>query len=660
MPRLAPCPPLLTTFRLMNAASHTDISAVIVTAALMAFQCIVLTWTWFQTLRHLGRQRGVIGTFTARIGDAREKKHGPGGIEPPPTLARAWRATRPTPDSGSAVREVLEPREAFDAERLVPYAYNGRLDAAAPGVFTALGIVGTFVGLIIAFAQVDPSQSANSITPLIDGMSIAFWNSLVGVLLSILWTIASRRSRHSFDRACRELVDTIEDFGDRVTPGGQVLTALASVNSVLGAVVGRLDDVRDAVGGARSQASQEATALSKALGEKLDVIAAATRNSSSELMNTLAPQLEKSFRTLVDTPFQNLSATVAEYRQTVEQVAERHTRVLAGLDAAIGALGTANSDLVEATEGAATCVREFASFVERVGAESERATAQIIERSTRAGETLEAQTREAATVLEAQTRQTEAMLKSGQAAADAMGAGAEAFRASTERQGEMSTMLAGAASELRSVAGGLEQISTTFGAAAERLEAAVGQVQNLGVSAAEDTARAAREELQEAVTQMTAALTEFGDRNVKAYEASSGRVVQEVDGRMSDLTDRMSAELNTLTVRLPDVAESMTGAAKMVRTQLERAVRQLNDAVRQLDVSSGQSLKARLEEYDGAVAKAVDHFSGTLLLWDGKVAALTDAVRDIESAIQRQRDIVDGADKAPLAEITAASELPVS
>jgi hypothetical protein len=683
----------------MNPASTTtDQSAVLVTIILLALQLGVLAWVWRETLLPLRRQRAKVMAFTKQVEDATDVEEVARPTER--VLAKAWDRTLGATGAGTSAREVVEPHDAFTADVLIPHVYNGRFDAAAPGVFTALGIVGTFLGLIIAFSHVDPAQSEQSIAPLVGGMRVAFWNSLLGVFLSIVWTVGSRRARHAFDRACRELADAAEARLDHATPGGQVLQAFGllsekldvlgtkldsavgakletviaetrlarleaksasdtlrqALGAKLDAVVGaKLDALTDQSRLARTEATSASDRLGNALGTKLDALARATQNSSSDLVATLAPQLEKSFKSLVDTPFENLSRTVDQYRVTVEQVAERHGYVLEGLDAAVVALGAAQMGLAAATADTARCVLQFEAFVERVGAESERSAALIAERGASAAAALEAQTDRATVIVER-----------GNDAAQALAAGVGALHEAAGRQSEVATALGGVSNGLHTASADLGRVSSTFGTAAERLEAAVGQIQRISADAAHDTARAAREELQAAIAGMSTALRDFGTQNVAAYEASSRRVIEAVDGRMSDLTERLSAELNTLMVRLPDVAESMTTAARSVRMQLERAVRGLDDAVRQLDVASRQSLKAHLEEYDGAVAKAIDHFSGTLFVWDGRVGELTGAVRRLEKAVTRkngppeQRDDESSADALQIMEALQIPEATLS
>lgn len=77
----------------------------------------------------------------------------------------------------------------------------------APSLMTSLGILGTFVGIVIGLLEFNPSDIDKSIAPLLEGLKTAFTTSLVGMLASILfkmsdaWVFAPRRddSEHKED-----------------------------------------------------------------------------------------------------------------------------------------------------------------------------------------------------------------------------------------------------------------------------------------------------------------------------------------------------------------------------------------------------------------------------------------------------------------------------
>lgn len=593
----------------MSLISLSDSSAPLIVGGILV-QVTVLAMVVGTTLLKLRRQRKQIVQLATSV----ERVHSIEEAQPPTerSLVAAWqRLLRSQRTPG---KEATEPREALHADALLPRGFNARLDAAAPGLFTALGILGTFVGLIVAFGHVDPTQSEQSIGPLVSGMSSAFWNSLVGVLFSVVFTFFSKRERHNFEVACKDLIHVVDNKIDRVTAGDQVLHSLDQLAE-------RLSWIFSETKLARLEAIETRTEIVEGIVR----VEAATENSSTELLTKLAPQLEQVFKTLVDAPFENLSRTVTQFQQSVEQVAERHGYVIDALDAAVLGLGAAQHAMSVATADAADAVVRFETFVEKIGAESERASKTMSEQMT-----------EASSVLRDQLENSARMVAIASETVVASQGSIDAIRTASERQSDAASAMGAATAGLDTASAELNGIATTFGNAASRLEAAADRIKNVAAEAAADSTRIARAELQNAVKQMAEALKEFGEQNVLAYENSSQNVIDAVDNQMSDLTERLSAELNTLMVRLPDVANSMTSAAKSVRVELDRAIKGLGSSVHQLDVASRQSLNARLEEYDGAVAQAVDHFSGTLIAWDGKVAELTGAVRQFETAVARK------------------------
>ena len=145
------------------------------TAILITIQIVgALLLFWFTLLR-LHNAKKEIRSFAAAISKNPEtvlKIH-----HWSPKLRHAWSLAIEPRQNRVESRESLDIDIAFSPQRLLPGAYNQRLDSAAPGLFTAVGIIGTFVGLIVAFWRVNPSQALTSISHLIAGTSVAFINS---------------------------------------------------------------------------------------------------------------------------------------------------------------------------------------------------------------------------------------------------------------------------------------------------------------------------------------------------------------------------------------------------------------------------------------------------------------------------------------------------
>jgi len=231
----------------------------------------------------------------------------------------------------------------LEPSRLLPDAYNARLDSAAPGLFTALGILGTFVGLILAFLRVDPTRAAatNTISPLMGGMVVAFVNSLIGVFLSIVWSYRSRVARHRFDIECRHLAKALRDQGNLLTP--EVL-AVRGLTSIAQLIEGQSSHFQN---------------IERALAE----YAFETKDSSHRLLEELVPRLEDAFRSITAMPFEKLDKIVTSFEAAVEKASERQLNVGVRLSHVADELRSAEEVLVRTVDQAGVIADRFTSAV---------------------------------------------------------------------------------------------------------------------------------------------------------------------------------------------------------------------------------------------------------------------------------------------------------
>ena len=83
-----------------------------------------------------------------------------------------------------------------------------------PGIFTGLGILGTFLGLVGGLKGLDFSNSSAleaGMNTLISGMDLAFVTSVVGIILSILWSIIDKNRVAKYKRC----VDTFNNMFEK-------------------------------------------------------------------------------------------------------------------------------------------------------------------------------------------------------------------------------------------------------------------------------------------------------------------------------------------------------------------------------------------------------------------------------------------------------------
>lgn len=89
---------------------------------------------------------------------------------------------------------------------------NQPVSEALPGIMTGLGILGTFVGLVMGLQYFDSSTATaiqESIPTLINGIRTAFITSIVGIIFSLIYNMIYRRIMKGSLRAMDELVESV-------------------------------------------------------------------------------------------------------------------------------------------------------------------------------------------------------------------------------------------------------------------------------------------------------------------------------------------------------------------------------------------------------------------------------------------------------------------
>lgn len=97
----------------------------------------------------------------------------------------------------------------LNEEVIENHAHRGLLELI-PDILTSLGILGTFVGLVMGLREFDPSgyaQMADSITPLINGIKVAFITSIYGISLSLAFSFHLRSELGNLSNVMDEFLD---------------------------------------------------------------------------------------------------------------------------------------------------------------------------------------------------------------------------------------------------------------------------------------------------------------------------------------------------------------------------------------------------------------------------------------------------------------------
>ncbi|NNN43489.1 MULTISPECIES: anti-phage ZorAB system protein ZorA [unclassified Vibrio] len=109
------------------------------------------------------------------------------------------------------------PAVYFNPKNLLLPNINLRYYNALPNILTGLGIVGTFIGLTVGISLAAPGLNSNDIkdakealNTLLDGASLAFITSIVGLLTSLVFSAYEKRYTHLFNSTCQKLNSALD------------------------------------------------------------------------------------------------------------------------------------------------------------------------------------------------------------------------------------------------------------------------------------------------------------------------------------------------------------------------------------------------------------------------------------------------------------------
>lgn len=148
------------------------------------------------------------------------------------TLNHAWQEFRDTlifPSVQSAgeviaVKQTADPSQFFNEANLLSRNLNMRLHNSMPNILTGIGILGTFLGLVAGISLAtdgligDGSKTLNEgLRGLLDGASLAFATSVVGLFCSLLFSFVEKKGLHTFHKNLKRWNRRLERWTKRVS-----------------------------------------------------------------------------------------------------------------------------------------------------------------------------------------------------------------------------------------------------------------------------------------------------------------------------------------------------------------------------------------------------------------------------------------------------------
>lgn len=210
---------------------------------------------------------------------------------------------------------VCDIRNFINEEAVETHVHRGLLELI-PDILTSLGILGTFVGLVMGLQQFDPSgyeQMAGSVTPLINGIKVAFITSIYGIALSLSFSF---NLRSEFANLSALMDEFLETYYMHVRPPYEV----DSLSKLLDQQRSQEDMVQDLTAAFVDQMGksfeQAITPAFDRMTDGIDQIVHSFTVNQERVMSQVCDQMVRQMRSELSGEFEQMSRIITGLEQT--------------------------------------------------------------------------------------------------------------------------------------------------------------------------------------------------------------------------------------------------------------------------------------------------------------------------------------------------------
>jgi len=177
-----------------------------------------------------------------------------------------------------------------------------------PGVFTALGIAGTFIGILFVLVPIagEIGKSEMLIDRLLQGAGTAFLTSIIGITSSLIFLFLEKHTMGIFKNQLYDFQMAINGKLDRVTTEGVLLEIKEEINT---SIKKELMEIKDAL---ETMADDIGIAVSKTIQETLETVGKVLDNSISVASN--------SSQEIVDKVMGSIDGTLGKFSENLEKM----------------------------------------------------------------------------------------------------------------------------------------------------------------------------------------------------------------------------------------------------------------------------------------------------------------------------------------------------
>jgi hypothetical protein len=231
----------------------------------------------------------------------------------------------------------------FNTKTLAPGISGSRLTAAVPGFLTAIGVIGTFVGLQLGLAQLNIANDVSieemktGVAGVINGAKLAFMTSVWGVMLSVIYNFIEKIIESATKRKIIRLQNMIDGLFNRISPEEQLQCIANDGKQSRESLQGLAEKIGDKMQESLFQATQ---GFQSSIEASLEKIMAPAIN---KLVEETSDGNQKALENLLEKFMDNFGAEGNQQRQAMDDASEK-------MNASLSSFGTSMHAFLEKLE----------------------------------------------------------------------------------------------------------------------------------------------------------------------------------------------------------------------------------------------------------------------------------------------------------------------
>lgn len=231
---------------------------------------------------------------------------------------------------------------------------------AVPGMLVSLGFLGTLIGIIMGLSDFNLDSSGatmDAIRVLMNGMRYAFSTSIVGVVLSVTFSLLVRLTQGSTRKALKRFYDAMQQQAHMVTV--DPITQITIYQQEQTAMIHEL--AKDITGSMTDRIGAAIEMALQPLQQSLDNFITVSSREQVRGVDAIVNKFVDNMDAALNGRFQQLSDTIAEtcrwHKDTQEMV-----------EATINGLNRVSRDIVQIQQMSESLVVKFDGYISRLGA----------------------------------------------------------------------------------------------------------------------------------------------------------------------------------------------------------------------------------------------------------------------------------------------------